>query len=90
MQSNPVRQESFYANPVAGAYWYCFIVKAFSPLCLATTKVALADLNPHYFAASGNMEAALRPFVCLNFWHPTLTPHLPLFCFFAPLSVTIS
>ncbi len=41
--------------------------------------MALPTLGPHNFAAAGNMEAALRPFMSLNLRHLRfLTPLLGL------------
>jgi hypothetical protein len=39
--------------------------------------MALATLNPHNFAATSDMEAALCPFMGFDFWHSkTLSPLL--------------
>jgi hypothetical protein len=54
-----VRQKPLYPRPIRGSYWYGLIKKPLRPLCLSATQMALANLDPHNFAATGDMEAAL-------------------------------
>jgi hypothetical protein len=54
-----VGQKPFYPSSICGSYWYGLIKKPPRPLCLAATQMALANLDPHNFAATGDMEAAL-------------------------------
>jgi hypothetical protein len=54
-----VGQEPLYPSPISGSYWYGLIKKPPRPLRLSATQMALANLDPHNFAATGDMEAAL-------------------------------
>jgi hypothetical protein len=46
---------------------YGLVKEAPGPLRLAAAQVALATLDPHNFAAAGDVEAALGPFMSLDF-----------------------
>jgi hypothetical protein len=48
---------------------YGLVKEAARPLRLGAAQVALAALDPHYFAAAGDVEAALGPFMSLDFRH---------------------
>jgi hypothetical protein len=66
---NPVGQKPFYPSPIAGAYRYGLIIKPFGSLRFFAAQMALANLNPHNFAAASNMEAALGSFMGFYFRH---------------------
>ncbi len=74
--ANSVGYKPFYPDSVGGMQRYFLIKKALNPLGFAAAQVTFTTLNPHNFATTGNMEAALRPFMSFKFWHSELP--LPL------------
>ena len=77
----PVRYKPLYPDAVTGMQWYHLIKETLAPLRLAAPQMALATLHSHNFAAAGDMEAALSPFMGFYFGH-FKTPLLPLFLSF--------
>ena len=64
-----VWQKPSYPSPISRSYWYGLIIKPLGALGFSAAQMALANLNSHNFAATGDMEAALCPFMGLDFWH---------------------
>ena len=59
----PVRYKPLYPGAVTGMQWYHLIKETLAPLRLTAAQMALATLHSHNFAATGDMEAALGPFM---------------------------
>jgi hypothetical protein len=73
-----IGQKPFYPSPIGGTYRYGLIKETPCSLRLVATKMALAALNSHNFAAAGDMEAALGSLMSFDFRHfKTLLPLLP-------------
>jgi hypothetical protein len=58
-----VGQKPFYPSPIRRSYWYGLIKKPLGALGLVAAQMALANLDPHNFAATGDMETALGSFM---------------------------
>jgi hypothetical protein len=54
-----VGQKPLYPSPILGRQRYGLVKKPPRPLGLAAAQMALANLETHNFAATGDMEAAL-------------------------------
>ena len=78
-----VGQEPFYPLLITGTYRYCLVKKALGTFRFSAAQVAFPALGPHNFTAASNMEAALCPFMSLNFRH---LGFFYLFLFFSFLS----
>ena len=66
---HPIGYELFNPGLVTGTYLYCLIIEALGSLRFSASQVTLPHLYSHNFAATGDMEAAARPFVSLDFRH---------------------
>jgi hypothetical protein len=64
-----VGQEPLCPNPVAGSGGYFLIKQPLGSLRPAAAKVALANLDPHNFAATGDVEAALGSLMSFKLRH---------------------
>ena len=74
--------ESFYPGPVSRVQGYFFIKKALGALRFVAAQVALWALDPHYFATTGDMKAALSTLMGFKFWHAVFPSSPLLSCLF--------
>jgi hypothetical protein len=64
-----VGQEPLCPSPVAGSGGYGLSKKSLRPLRPAAAEVALANLDPHNLAATGDVEAALGSLMSFKLRH---------------------